>query len=70
MLSGAADVWACLWPEGEPKEVDDDDRLLEEITSFLARVGDPPRRASIRERAAAMASAVGSTLGTRARDRF
>ena len=41
MMSGTADVWACLWPDGGPKEVDDDGRLLEEIASFLARDGDP-----------------------------
>ena len=46
MPSGAADVWARLWPEGDPKEVDDDGRLLEEIASFLARGGDTPWRAS------------------------
>ena len=69
MPSGAADVWARLWPEGEAREIDDDGRLFEEIASFLARTRDPPRRASTRERAAATASAVGSTLGTRARER-
>ena len=69
MLSGAADIWARLWPEGEPNEVDDEGRLLEEITSFLARAGDPPRRASTRERAASTASTVGCTPGTRARER-
>ena len=42
MLSGAADTWARFWPEGDPKEVDDDGRLLEEIASLLTRVSDPP----------------------------
>ena len=69
MLSGAADVWARLWPEGDPKEVDDDGRLLEEIASFLARGGNPAWRASTRGRAAVVASAVGTTLGTCARGR-
>ena len=43
MLSGTADVWARLWPEGDPKEVDDNGRLVEETASFLARDGDPSR---------------------------
>ena len=46
MLSGAADVWARLWPDGDPKEVDDDGRLLKEIATFLARGGDPRWRTS------------------------
>ena len=69
MLSGAADTWARLWLEGEPKEADDDGRLLEEIASFLARVVDPPRRASTRERATASALVTGATLVPHARDR-
>ena len=69
MLFGAANVWARLWPEGDPKEVDDDGRLLEEIASFLARGGDPPWRASARGRAAVVASTVGATLGTCVRNR-
>ena len=68
MLSGTADVWARLWPDGDPKEVDDDARLLEEIASFLARRDDPPWRASTRGRATVVASAIGATLGTCARD--
>ena len=28
MPSGAADVWARLWPEGELREIDDDGRLF------------------------------------------
>ena len=51
MLSGTIDVWARLWPEGGPKEVDDDDRLLEEIASFPARDGDPRWRTSARGQA-------------------
>ena len=44
MLSGAADVWARLWPEGEQKEVDDDGRLSEEIASpALAIPRDEPQ---------------------------
>ena len=69
MLSGTADVWARLWPDGDPKEVDNDGRLLEEIASFLARDGDPPWRVSTRGRAAVVAPTVGATLGTCARDR-
>ena len=41
MQSGAADVWARLGPEGGPREVDDDGRLLEEITSFPDLGGEP-----------------------------
>ena len=32
-----------MWPDGDPKEVDDDGRLFEEFASFLVRTGDPPR---------------------------
>ena len=64
MLSDTANVWTRLWLEGDPKEVDDDDRLLEEIASFLARGGDPPWRASARGRAAVVVSTVGASLGT------
>ena len=70
MLSGTADVWARLWPEGDPKEVDDDGLLLEEIASFLARSGDPPWQVSAWGRAAVVASSVGATLGTCVRGRF
>ena len=69
MLSGAADVWERLWPGGDPKEVDDDGRLLEEIASFLARGGDPRWRASTWGRAAVVASTGGAALGTCVRGR-
>ena len=69
MLSGTVDVWARLWPEGGPKEVDDDDRLLEEIASFPARGGDPRWRTSARGQAAVVASAIGATSGSCVRGR-
>ena len=69
MLSGAADVWGRLWPEGDSKEVDDSGRLLEEIASFLARGGDPWWRASTWGRASVVASTGGAALGTCVRGR-
>jgi len=69
MLSGTADVWARLWPEGDPKEVDDNGRLLEEIVSSLARDGDSRRRASAWGRASVAASTGGAALGTCVRGR-
>ena len=69
MLSGAADVWARLWPEGDPKQVNDDGRLLEEIASFLARGGDPRWRTSAWGRAAVVASTVDAALGPCVRGR-
>ena len=68
-LSDTADVWARLWPDGDPREADDDSRLLEEIASFLARDGDPPRQVSAGGRATIIASSVGTTLGTCVRGR-
>ena len=69
MPSGTVDVWARLWPEGGPKGIDDDDRLLEEIASFPAHGGDPRRRTSARGQAAVVASAIGATVGTYVRGR-
>ena len=69
MLSGTVDVWARLWPEGGPKEDDDDDRLVEEIASFPACCGDPRWRTSARGQAAVVASAIGATFGTCVRGR-
>ena len=69
MLSGTADVWARLWPEGDPKEVDDNGRLLEEIVSSLARNGDSRRRASTWGRTSVVASTGVAALGTCVRGR-
>ena len=69
MLSGTVDVWARLWPEGGPKGIDDDCRLLEEIASFAACGGDPRRRTSARGQAAVVASAIGTAAGTCVRGR-
>ena len=69
ILSDTVEVWARLWPEGGPKEVDDGDRLLEGIASFPARGGDPRWRTSARGQAAVGASAVGAAPGTCVRGR-
>ena len=69
MPSDTVDVWARLWPEGGPKGIDDDDRLLEEIASFPARGGDPRRLTSVQGQAAVVASATGTAAGTCVRGR-